>query len=188
MNEKMKNALNETLESGEKVVWESAVQPFGLFDGKEGRSVLLTWVICAVAICGLMAAYATRNGKGFAIYLVSLAALAIIVLTPILSYRQTVGQRYYITSRRALTIRPDGSTFKMDLENVGESRLYKVDCGGAALALGSMLLAEKDKQLRWRANHPLESSDYVLRGMVFYRPERAEDALRLLSSETAKEA
>lgn len=181
MNEKMKKTLNETLEPDEKILWESGVQRYGMLEGGEGRQLLLRWIICFVAIGGLAAGYANRGGNGIGLYLVALAALAIIVATPILSYRQTVGQHYCITDRRAVTIRPDGTVYSLDREDLGETRLYKVDCGGEALALGSLLLSEKDKQLRWRANHPLEDSGYVLRGLVFYRPEQAEKAMRLLS-------
>ena len=183
MNEKMKTALNETLYPDEKILWESTVQPFGLLQGGEGRRLLLSWIICFAVVGGLAAAYAARGGSGIGLYFVALAALAIVVATPVISYRQTLGQRYYITNQRALMLREDGSVFVMPRDELGEVRLYKEDCGGTALALGSMLLAEKDKQLRWRANHPLEDSTYALRGLVFYRPERAEEALRLLSGE-----
>ena len=183
MNEKMKKALHETLAPDEKILWESDVQPYGILEGGEGRQLLFRWLICFAGIGGLAAAYANRGGNGLGLYFVALAALVIIVATPILSYRQTVGQHYCVTDRRAMTIRPDGSVYSMDRENLGETRLYKVDCGGEALALVSMLLAEKDRQLRWRANHPLEDSTYVLRGLVFYRPKQAEKAMRLLSGE-----
>lgn len=180
MNEKMKRTLNETLDQGETVLWESGVQPFRLFDGREGKQTLLRWLICVVLVGGLIAAYAVRNGEGIMTYLVLLAVPAVVICSSVLSYRQTLGQRYFITDRRAMTIRPDGGVFSMNRETAGEIRIYKLDCGGVALALGSMLLAEGDRQLRWRANHPLESSTYVINGLVFYRPERAEEAVRLL--------
>ncbi len=180
MNDKMQKTLRETLLDGERILWESGVQRFGLFDGREGRSVLIRWLICVTALVAMAAAYAANDGKSGVFYLVIVCALAIIVASPILGYRQTVGQRYYITNRRALTLRPDGTVFAMQRANIGESRLYRLDCGGVALALGSMLLPETDRQLRWRANHPLEASDYTVNGMVFYRLENAETALRML--------
>ena len=177
----MENALRETLEQGERIVWESGVRPFRLFDGKEGKALLLRWLICTAIAAALLAGYASTGGRGVSIYLVALAALALIVCLPILSYRQTLGQRYYVTDRRAVTLRPDGTAYSMSRAHMGEVRLYKLDCGGEALALGSLLLAERDKQLRWRANHPLENSNYVIEGLVFYRPENAEAALRILN-------
>jgi hypothetical protein len=180
MTDKMKTALREALLDGERILWESGVQRFGIFDGREGRGILIRWLICVTALTAMAAAYAVHSGKGIIFYLVIAFALAIIIASPILSYRQTAGQRYYITNRRALTLRPDGAVFAMQRANVGEARLYRLDCGGVALSLGSMLLAEKDRQLRWRANHPMEASDYAITGMVFYRPENAEAALRLL--------
>jgi len=49
--------------------------------------------------------------------------------------------------------------------------------GGVALAVGGELAPEGDKQLRWRAAHPIEASDYAVHGMVFYRPERLSPRL-----------
>ena len=184
MTEKMKKGLQENLSSDEKILWESGTQAFALFSGKEGRMVLLRWVICAVGAAALAAAYATHGAsRSGAFYIVLLLALAVIIGAPILTHRQLLAQRYYVTDRRAVILRPDGSIRAMERAAVDDCRLYSLDCGGVALAVGGELAPEGDKQLRWRAAHPIEASDYAVHGMVFYRPERADDALRILRGE-----
>ncbi len=182
MSEKMKQALQAALQPGESVVWEGKTQPFRIFDGKEGRGVLLRWRIALSMAVWRAAAYATHNGKGTVFYAVLALILIIVIGTSVLSYRQTVGQYCLLTNRRALIIRPNGNVFAMLRSDIGTAQLYPLDYGGAAIALGSALLPERDKQLRWRANHPLESSDYTLHGMVFYHVENADAAMRLLDA------
>ena len=191
MNEKMKKALHQTLRPGETVRWESATQPFRIIDGREGRRTLIEWVISVLCI-GAITVYFTANGGGSArFYLIMAVLLAIFILSPIFSYRELCGQYYLITQTRALMLRADGSVYAMELRDMGECRLYPLEFGGAALALGSTLLEEKDKQLRWRACHPQESADATgvnaVRGLVFYHVDRADEAMRLLNGCAAKE-
>ena len=95
MTEKMKKGLQENLSSDEKILWESGTQAFALFSGKEGRMVLLRWVICAVGAAALAAAYATHGAsRSGAFYIVLLLALAVIIGAPILTHRQLLAQRY----------------------------------------------------------------------------------------------
>ena len=180
MNEKMKSALKNTLESDERVLWESGVTPYRLFDGKEGRGTLILWVVVIALAAGAIVSKVSSGEKGIGFYVIVAVILAAVILSPILACRQINGQRYYITDRRVLSIRPDGTVSAMDRSNIDAVRLYKVDCGGAALAMGSGLLEEKDKQLRWRANHPMVDGNFNVQGLVFYRVKGAEEAMRLL--------
>ena len=191
MNEKMKKALHRTLKPGETALWESATQPFSITDGREGKRTLIEWILSALCI-GAIVVFFTANGGGSARFFIIMALLlALFIGSPILSYRQLRGQYYLITQTRAIMLRTDGSAYVMELEEMGECRLYPLDFGGAAIALGSVLLEEKDKQLRWRANHPQESANANgvngVRGLVFYHVERAEEAMRILSGYAAKE-
>ena len=72
--------------------------------------------------------------------------------------QEALRQYYVLTDRRAMTVRPDGDVSAMELEHMGECRLYP-EGDAVSLALGSGLLEERDKQLRWRANHPMTGSD-----------------------------
>ena len=182
MNEKMKNALRSTLESDENILWESGVTPFRLFDGKEGHSTLILWVVMIALAAGAIVSKVSSGEKGVGFYIIVAVILAAVILSPILACRQTNGQRYFITDRRVLSIRPDGTVSAMDRKNIDAVRLYKVDCGGAALAMGSGLLQERDKQLRWRANHPMVDGSFNVQGLVFYRAQGAEEAMRILSA------
>ena len=192
MNEKMERALHATLRPGESILWQSGTQPFRITDGKEGRRTLLCWLAetaCIVAIAAFFAANDAATARFLALMLL---LLALVLFSPLLSYRQLLEQHYVITQERALLLRGDGSVYAMERGDIGTFRIYPMEFGGASLALGDELLEEKDRQLRWRANHPKESADQngvnTVRGMVFYHVERAEEALRLLLSAGAKGA
>ena len=104
--------------------------------------------------------------------------------------QEALRQYYVLTDRRAMTVRPDGDVSAMELEHMGECRLYP-EGDAVSLALGSGLLEERDKQLRWRANHPMTGSDSRgadrVQGLVFYHVERSEEAMRLLRTFQASE-
>ena len=191
MNEKMKSALQTTLRSDEKILWESGTQPFRILDGKEGRQTLIQWVLSVICVGAMLAVYITHGGERAGFVVILIAILGVTVLLPVFQYRQTGGQWYFITNERALMIQRGGGIYAMELAQMDEYRLYPLDFGGAAIALGSALLEEKDKQLRWRACHPKESAETQsagsVRGLVFYNVERAEDAARLLRDHAAKE-
>ena len=191
MNEKMKKALQGMLRPDETVLWESGTRPFRILDGREGRQTLLQWIFGTACVGALLAVYVAHGGKGLGFFAVLLVLLGIFVLAPLLQYRQTSGQRYFITNDRALVIQRGGSAYTMELADMDACRLYPLDFGGEAIALGSVLLEEQDRQLRWRASHPKENAEAQstneARGLVFYNVERAEAAMRLLRDDTAKE-
>lgn len=187
MNEKIKQALEGALAAGEEVLWESETQPFKLLDGNEGRKTLLQWVI-GTACCVGFAAFRFTQGEltpvTCAVLLVIYAAL---MLSPLASHRQLLGQRYFLTNERAILIKRDGAVYSMRLAGDTAAKLFPVK-PGAAIAIGAAVIEEGDKQLRWRSLHALENPGQFdgcnASGLVFYNVARAESAVKLLSEKT----
>lgn len=192
MNEKMDAALSRAVGADETILWRSATQPFGILDGKEGKATLRRWVLCALCLLVLGALYAANNGAGVGFFFALLAFLAIIVFSSLFQYRLTRDQYYCITDRRVMIVRNDGDVFDMPLSDAEGLRLYPLDIGGAAVAIGSPLLKEGDKQLCWRSGHPFRSAEAedfnTIRGMVLYRVDEPERAMSLLGAGTAVSA
>ena len=189
MNDKMKQAFDETFRTGETILWEGETQPFRLLAGREGRGALLRW--CVGALCVAAGSLVTVLYHTFSPGLFAAMALlyAVIAIAPVLTRAQLLGQRYYLTETRAVTIKTDGTVFTMSREKTDAVRLFPLE-NGAALALGSSLLEEGDRQLRWRALHPAENpgkfGGFNALGLVFYNVENAERALRLLQIDAEK--
>ena len=189
MDEKIKKALETTLHPDEKIVWESGTMPFKILDGREGKQTLLQWVLSTVCILGLLGIIAAYGNFSATVVCLLVLLLAVLLVSPLLSYRNTQGQRYYITNERALLAKPDGTFYAIDRSDVDGCKLMKLQPHGVALVVGSTLYDEGDKQLRWRALHPklghtAKSFEGLTEaeGLVFYNIERADEAARLLGA------
>lgn len=179
--DKIQKALNETLRSGERVLWQGGTEPFRLWDSREGKRSILLRALGVLLIGALAVAELTAESRQALILYGSLLLLAALIITPFQDRRALLSQRYFVTNERALLIRGNGETFAMELP--AAAALYRPEPTGVTVALGEALLPEKDKQLRWRSLHPKIASDSgetVTEGLVFYQPGRAEEALRLL--------
>ena len=189
MNEKITKALEKNLREGETVVWESGTLTFRLLDGKEGRKSLLQWVLSAVCYIAILIFYASYGAVTLKVATVLTALLAVMIAMPVLSYRQLLAQRYYLTNQRAILIKKDGVICTMERAKINAVRLYPGK-PGASLALGRSLLDEGGKQLRWRSTHAKEHPNSVgglnALGLVFYNVERAETAMRLLQADVER--
>ncbi len=184
MNEKMEKALKEALFDGEQVLWESGTQQFRLLDGKEGRKTLIQWVLSTVFCAGFTILRVSQGAVSIKFFLIILAVYALLMLAPVVSYRQLLGLRCYLTGGRAIQIKKDGSVYSMKLDGA-PAKLFPIG-PGAAIAIGSAVIEEGDKQLRWRALHALENAGKFdgcnASGLVFYNVERAEAAMQLLQA------
>ena len=189
MNERIKNSLQKNLRDGESVLWESGTLPFGILDGKEGRKTLLKWILCAVCYIAIILFYAVHDAVTPKFIIILTALFGVMAIMPILSYREVLAQKYYITNERALLIKKDGRICTMNLDTINAVKLYPIG-PGAALALGKSILDEGDSQLRWRSTHAKEHPNSVgginALGLVFYNVEHAENAMHLLQADAAK--
>lgn len=183
MNEKIKQSLETALAGEEHVLWEGETQPFKLLDGKEGRRTLLQWIAGTVCCAGFAAFRFAQGGLTVTTGAVLLAIYAALMLGPVFSYRQLLGQRYFLTDRRAILIKGDGMVHSMMLTSGTAAKLFPVK-PGAAIAIGAAVVEEGDRQLRWRSLHALENPGQFdgcnASGLVFYNAARAESAVKLI--------
>lgn len=187
MNASVEKNLKFFLRPGERVLWRSQTQPFGILDGKEGRSVLLQWVLSAVGVFGFLALVLAYGNASPSVIALLLTLLVILIGAPVLSYRGICSQAYFITDQRVLLIRSDGGANAIERSAVDDCRLMPLEPKGEALVIGSTLFPEGGKQLRWRAMHPklgryAKSTDglTVAEGLVFYNVADGGAAVELL--------
>lgn len=183
MNEKINKALKETLLEGEQVLWEGGTQPFKMLDGREGRNILIQWILSTIICAALIYLRVSQEMATTRFFVIILIIYALFIVTPFVSYKQLLGLRYYLTDKRAILIKANAAVYTMMLDGVN-AKVFPVK-PGAAVSIGSEVVDEGEKQLRWRALHALENPGKFdgcnASGLVFYNVERAEAAMRLLS-------
>lgn len=186
MNEKMKKALERTLRNNEKIAWESPTLHFGILDGKEGRKTLMQWTISTICYAAILAVYAAHDSITPRFFILLSIVYGALIITPILSYRTILGQRYFITNERIILIKKDGQVATMERDRINAIRLFPIR-PGTALAFGKSVVEEGDTHLRWRSIHAKENPNNVgglnANGLVFYNVERAEQAMQMLQIE-----
>ena len=189
LDPKLEKTLSSFLYPDERVLWRGKTKPFGILEGKEGKHVLLQWIL-SVAGGALLLALAAANGTASAgLVVLTLLVVALLVAAPVFSFRALLAQGYFITDRRVLVLRPDGGGSMIAHENVDACRVLPLDHGGEAVVVGSELFDEGQSRLRWRALHPLEGHFAKsveglteCEGVVFYRVDGAADAAELLEA------
>ena len=187
MNPSIKKNLDSLLNPGETILWHSATKNFGILDGKEGRNVLLQWILSAVGVAVFLAlVFAFGNPRPVVIG-VLLLLLAILILAPVASYRVIRSQEYVITNQRVMIVKPNVGAYAINRGELDDCQLLRLSHPGEALVLGGSLRPEGDKQLRWRSLHPklgryaksTEGLTYA-EGLVFYNVSNGADAQKLL--------
>ena len=190
----MDKTLNEYLREGEKVLWQGKTEVFPLLDSHTKFKTLVRWIVTAAVTVGLLAMYMAKNEQrsiGF-IGLVLVVAI-VIVAAPIMERRNLLGQKYWVTDQRAIMMSRDKTFYYMDLSQIDEVKIVKDKASCDCLALGSEIMEDTEKQLRWRACHPkidLQGQgpqDNVL-GLIFYCVSNAEGALSVLKQSGKKAA
>lgn len=174
----------EDLRRGERILWESSAQHFGLLDGAQGRQVLQHWLVTAAALLAGLTAYHTfAQNFQQSVILVLLVIAGVLLLSPVLEWYHIQGQQYILTNQRAILVRGDKTVFAMEIRDIDDAQIVRLSARETCLLLGSQAVAEPLRQLRWRAAHPmedLEDSQHV-HGLVFYGVRDAERALSLVS-------
>ena len=106
--EKIEAALNEHLNPGEKILWQSDTEHFGLLSGVRGRRILIWWGITLVVMLGIIGGYvAAAPDIKTNVVLIMLAILALLLLSPVMEWRSLQGQKYLLTNQRAILVRGD---------------------------------------------------------------------------------
>lgn len=174
--------------------------------GREVRSDLSFWreaiasvfldsgfYLCSSA-AGTLAIYLamdTEKNTGV-IALLALVAL-VLIASPLVEQRNLRGQHYWITNQRVILMCRDHSFFYIPLQNVDVCKVVKNQTEWPCLAIGSAILEDVDKQLRWRACHPkveteVKNAGDCAVGMIFYGIKNADAAMQLLQPYTQQKA
>ena len=190
----MDKKLREYLKDGETIHWQGKPEQFELLEGVYRFRILAQWIL-AVLICGgTMAVYLamdTEKNTGV-IALLVLVAL-VLIASPLAEQRNLRGQHYWITDQRVILMCRDRSLYYIPLGDVDICRAVRDQTEWPCLVIGSAVLEDADKQLRWRACHPKVETEVknvgdCAVGMIFYGIKNADGALQLLQPYTQKNA
>ena len=186
--EKNEFVLDGNMLPGEQILWQSETGKFGLMSGVHGRKVLTKWIVTIVVMLAVIVAYlaAVPQVKNSVVVML-LIVTALLLVSPVMEWSNLKGQRYILTNQRAILVRADRRIFTMPLSAIDDARIVQLTPEETCLLLGSKMMAEPEKQYRFRAAHPLgateETSD--VEGLLFYGIQNADRALQLVSQRSA---
>ena len=190
----MKKKLSEYLRDGEKVLWEGKPETFPLLDQALKYTLLIRWIVTVAVTIAVLFLYMARNAKysmGF-IALLMLVAL-VVIAAPVMERRNLLAQKYWLTNQRAIMMNKDKTFYYLELDQIDDYQTIGDQAEFDCLALGSSVVGDTAKQLRWRACHPQidlqgqSAQDNVI-GMIFYCVSNADGAVAVLKSHRAKAA
>lgn len=182
----MDRDLQNYLLPNEQPLWEGKPQQFPVMDVFTKKRLILRWILTVLLSAAVIAAYCKNNDTLSIPFFVLFAVLdAIICFSPLLERRNVLGQTYWITNRRAIVRLRSKEFFDLDLSALDEVQLLQGVAEYDCLALGSALFPAVLKQARWQACHPKapeNTSDAHGHsvGLLFYCPNRCEEAFQLL--------
>ena len=190
----MDKRLNEYLKDGECIRWQGSPERFELLERSYRIRVLGQWILSVLICGGTLAIYLamdTEKNTGV-IALLALVAL-VLIASPLVEQRNLRGQHYWITNQRVILMCRDHSFFYIPLQNVDVCKVVKNQTEWPCLAIGSAILEDVDKQLRWRACHPkveteVKNAGDCAVGMIFYGIKNADAAMQLLQPYTQQKA
>ena len=186
--EKNEFVLDGNMLPGEQILWQSETGKFGLMSGVHGRKVLTKWIVTAVVMLAVIGAYvAVAAQVKNSVVVMLLIITALMLVSPVMEWSNLKGQRYILTNQRAILVRADRKIFTMPLSAIDDAQIVQLTPEETCLLLGSKMMAEPEKQYRFRAAHPLgateEASD--VGGLLFYGIQNADQALQLVSQRSA---
>ena len=184
----MDKNLDKILLKDEKVLWSGVSAPFPLLDRwkANGPKILIQWIATAVITTALLWAYLVNNQPGSPVFVGGvLAAAVLVILSPVLEWKNVQAQRYVITDRRVLLLQRFNTVFSIRLDHIDDFRLVADESPYPCLVIGTALYGDIGKQLRWRSCHPksnLSSSEMDnLEGLVLYNLKDADQTAALLN-------
>ena len=175
-------SLQTYLRADERVCWQGRTGNFPLLDNGTRMRTLGLWIGTAAVTGGVLVVYChlvPQRSMGF-IGLVALVGM-IIAAAPFLERRTLLRQKYWLTNQRAILMTRDNTFFDMELSDIDDFRVVREIAAEDCLVLGSCMFGEIDRQLRWRACHPMihlqngGDEDRVM-GLICYCVGNAEGA------------
>ena len=186
--------MSKNLQDNETVLWQGEPAAFPLIENGNKTRVLRTWLLTVVIIGGLLAAYVTKNSQWSMNVAIGMVVIgAVIMISPVFERASVKRQKYYITNQRAI-LEFDAKTFySMDLSDIDDYKVVSDVANEDSVVLGSKIFEEVNKQLRWRACHPMIDRQNTTNrtraeALVFYGVKNAEAAVELLEGRDATRA
>lgn len=177
--------LNQYLRENENILWESAPENFPLLEGKLKLRIIGEWIVTVFFAACLF--YVERDQPSFGTGVKALVILvaAAIILSPLVEYMNLQKQKYYLTDQRAILVTADDSLYYMDYDKIDDCQLIEDVAQGGCIAMGSIIMADVRRQLRWQTCHPkMDQQEAATRGealgMVFYKPAGVEKMVKLM--------
>jgi hypothetical protein len=183
----MDKAIKDYLRPGEQILWESRTIPFKLLGKWDKGRILRSWIITAVCFVVIMAVYFRFNANPSA-GLIGLFVLiaAMIAVSPVLERQSLLGQRYFITDKRAIVMTRGKSFYYVTLKRAGGGEVISGLADGDCIAIGRGISESARKQLRWQCCHPKRSASAedhdCVSALAFYCPENPEGAISAIGS------
>lgn len=178
--------LADAMLDGETVLWHETAKPFGFLDGADGKRAVRGLIRSVLIVAAFAAAYLLWAPRVETKILVILGVvLVVLIMSPFLRYRNLLKQTYFITNKRVFVFDGRDIIGAMPLDAIDATATFPRADGSGALAMGSLVVAEKEKQLRWRGcnaavdeTHPPEQAN----GLLFYSVAHVERALAALEN------
>ena len=182
-HEKRNEYLQEYLRDGENVLWHGWAEPCKFLEGKDKTRIIKNWAIACVVIGAFLIFYVNMTDVLSVKFIIgTLAVLAIVLCMPYMEWRKLKDQQYWVTDQRIITGRGKNNFCGIDMDLVDAVDVKKLSTGNDCVLLCSKIVAEGEKQLRWRSSSPIDGKVPGEVGMVFYNVARAEDALDAIRS------
>ena len=184
--------LQKKLRKDESILWESSPEKFALLEGKKlsGR-ILGQWLITLGFAAWLFYVERNRPEFGTGMKLLVIAVAGAIIFAPVVEWFHLKNQRFCLTDQRAMLRTADRTWYYMDYEKIDSCCVIEDIAGGSCIAMGSAIMDDVRRQLRWQACHPKmdlqeANSHGETMGMVFYLPEGAEKMVRIMEENGVK--
>ena len=185
-NEKQRDTLREQLNEGEYVLWHGWAEPCAFLEETDKKRIVRNWVIECIAAGAFLVFYVSAaDVLNFKIIIATLLILVLVVCAPYVEWRKLKNQQYWVTNQRVITGR-GGNFCGVDMELVDEVTVKKLSTGYDCVLLCSKIVAEGEKQLRWRSSSPMSGQTPGEVGMVFYNVARAQEAVDAIRSVKGK--
>ena len=181
--EKQKDILQEYLKNGEHVLWHGWAEPCKFLEGKDKKRIIRNWAIeCGIELAFVAFCVCLAENPNYKVILGTLVILAVALCSPYMEWRKLKNQQYWVTNQRIITGRGAGNLASIDMALVDAVDVKKLSTGNDCVLLCSKIVAEGEKQLRWRSSSPVEGRDVGEVGMVFYNVARAQEAVDAIRS------
>lgn len=181
-NDKNRAILQEHLRSGENVLWHGWAEPCKFLEGKDKTRIIKNWIIACVVFGAFLVFYmSAADVLNYKFMIGTLLILAPILCMPYMEWLKLRDQQYWVTDQRVITCRKSAFC-GVDMELVDAVDVKKLSTGNDCVLLCSKIVAEGEKQLRWRSSSPIDGNVPGEVGMLFYNVARAQEAVDAIRS------